>query len=64
MAEVDHFKGEIRRSRYLLPDEEERLTAQFTGKRAHLRLIVMVALHTGMRLGEILNLRRRELDFH
>jgi len=64
VAEVDHYKGEVRRSRYLLPDEEERLMAQFTGKRTHLRLIVLVALHTGMRLGEILKLRRRELDFH
>jgi integrase len=64
VSEVDHYKGEVRRSRYLLPDEEERLMEQFTGKRAHLRLIVLVALHTGMRLGEILKLRRRELDFH
>ncbi|HET9532544.1 MAG TPA: site-specific integrase [Blastocatellia bacterium] len=64
VAEVDQYKGEIRRSRYLLSDEEERLMAQFTGKRSHLRLIVLVALQTGMRLGEILKLRKKELDFH
>ncbi len=57
VSEVDHLKGEIRRTRYLLPDEETRLMGQFTGKRSHLRMIVMLALQTGMRRGEILRLR-------
>src|SRR5262249_18741574 len=30
----------------------------------HTRAVVIVALHTGMRLGEILNLRPGDLDFH
>ena len=64
VSEVDHLKGEIRRTRYLLPDEETRLMGQFTGKRSHLRLIVMLALQTGMRRGEILRLRKSDLDFH
>lgn len=63
-SEVEQFKGEVRRNRYLLPDEEEKLMAQLTGRRAHLRLIVLVALHTGMRRGEILRLRKQDVDFY
>jgi len=60
--EVRKFKGEVRRKRYLLPDEEARQA--LVGRRGHLRLIVIVALHTGMRRGEILRLRKKDLDFH
>ncbi|MCI0485012.1 MAG: site-specific integrase [Blastocatellia bacterium] len=63
VSEVKFLKGEVRRTRYLLPEEEERLMAEFTGKRAHLRLIVAVALNTGMRKSEILKLKRSDLDF-
>jgi integrase len=64
MSEVRLFKGEARRTRYLLPDEERRLFAVLTGRRAHLRLLVTMALQTGMRLGEMLQLRTRDLDLH
>lgn len=64
VSEIQHLKGEIRRTRYLLPDEEGRLMEVLNGKSSHLRLIVQVALHTGMRRGEILNLRKADLDFH
>lgn len=62
--EVKKFKGEIRRKRYLLPEEETRLMQALTGRRAYLRLIIMIALQTGMRRGEILRLRKQDLDFH
>jgi integrase len=64
VSEVEHLKGEVRRTRYLLPEEEEKLMTQLTGKRSHLRLIILIALHTGMRRGEILRLKKSDLDFH
>lgn len=51
------------RNRYLSEDEETRLMAILEGRRAHLRSIVILALHTGMRRGEILSLRWNEVDF-
>jgi integrase len=51
------------RNRYLSEDEETRLMAIFEGRRAHLRSIVILALHTGMRRGEILSLRWNQIDF-
>jgi integrase len=64
VAEVKLLKGENRRTRYLLPEEEERLMEHLTGRRGYIRLIVLVALNTGMRLGEILRLRKSDVDFH
>jgi len=63
-AEVEQFKGEVRRNRYLLPGEEERLMAELSGRRSHLQIIVSIALNTGMRRGEILRLRKQDVDFH
>jgi integrase len=34
------------------------------GRRAYLRLIVLIALHTGMCRGEILRLRKQHIGFH
>ena len=42
---------------------ETRLMAILVGRRAHLRSIVILALRTGMRRGEILSLRWNEVDF-
>jgi integrase len=50
-------------TRYLTADEEERLLAVLTGRRAHLRPIVLLGLHTGMRRGEILSLQWEQVDF-
>jgi len=49
------------RQRYLSLKECERLIQACISPRV--RTIVTIALHTGMRLGEILNLRHRDLDF-
>jgi integrase len=62
--EVKKYRGEVRRKRYLLPEEETQLMEALTGRRSYLRLIVMTALHTGMRRGEILRLRKQDIDFH
>src|SRR5437016_6755867 len=49
------------RTRYLSLEESIRLIANCMAP--HIRAMVSVALHSGMRLGEILNLRWRDLDF-
>jgi integrase len=49
------------RTRYLSVGECHRLIDSCIAP--HIRAIVTVALHTGMRLGEILNLRWQDLDF-
>ena len=49
------------RLRYLSLEECKRLI--WACAQPHLRTIVTIALHTGMRLGEILNLKRSDLDF-
>lgn len=55
-TKVKKFALDNKRYRYLLPEEEPALMAVLSGPRAHLRLIVTVALGTGMRLGEQLRL--------
>jgi len=68
-VETNPFKGVKKLAvdnlltRYLTPEEEERLLSVLTGKRAHLRPIVLIGLHTGMRRGEILSLRWEQVDF-
>jgi integrase len=62
-AKVRKFTVNNQQHRYLLPEEEIRLMAVLDGPRAHLRAIVIVALGTGMRLGEQLRLRKSQVDF-
>src|SRR5438132_11826642 len=49
------------RTRYLSLEECQRLIANCIAP--HIRALVTIALHSGMRLGEILNLRWHDLDF-
>jgi integrase len=51
------------RERILTLEEEERLLAACTGRRAHLRPLIICALDTGMRRGEILSLVWSDIDF-
>jgi integrase len=51
------------RARVLEQDEELRLLEQLTGWRSYLLPIVLVAIYTGMRRGEILSLTWSRVDF-
>jgi integrase len=63
MRRVHKLREAPARERYLTSEEEKRLFAVLVGRRAHLRPIVVVALQTGMRQGEILGLKWEHLDF-
>ena len=60
---VRKFQLDNRRERYLSVEEESRLMSMLFGKRAYLRPIVILALNTGMRRGEILNLEWWQVNF-
>lgn len=49
---------------YLSQEEEERLLLHCEGARVHLRSIVLVDIHTGLRRGELFSLRKYQLDFN
>ena len=61
MQGIKFLRENNARTRYLSVDECHRLIDSCMAP--HIRAIVTVALHTGMRLGEILNLRWQDLDF-
>ncbi len=63
MRRVHKLRGAPARERYLTDDEEKRLFAILVGRHTHIRPIVVVALHTGMRQGEILGLKWGNIDF-
>lgn len=63
MRRVHKLREAPARERYLTDDEERRLFAVLVGRRTHLRPIVVVALQTGMRQGEILGLKWEHVDF-
>jgi integrase len=62
-SKVRKFDLNNTRHRYLLDEEEPLLFAQFEGSLAHLRRPVTVAIETGMHRGDLLNLRKSQVDF-
>lgn len=60
---VNKFKLDNQRYRYLLPEEEPRLMETLVDRRAHLAPMVVIAVGTGLRLREMLGLRRDQVDF-
>lgn len=55
--------SEVERMRIISHDEESALLAQCTGKRKHLRALLIVALDTALRRREQLTLAWRDIDF-
>jgi len=61
LARIKRFpEKDNMRERVLSEEEEARLLEESS---EHLRPIILTALHTGMRLGEILNLKWNQIDF-
>jgi integrase len=60
VKKVKLLKGEVKRVRFLLPDEIQRLLSNCAD---HLKPIVTMALHTGMRKGELLTLKWDQINF-
>lgn len=58
-----HQCDEVRRDRVLTPHECQRLIDACTDRREHLRPLIIAALDTGCRLGELLKLRWNAVDF-
>ncbi len=54
---------ERKRERILSYDEETRLLASCTNRRAHIRPLIITALDTGMRRGDLFGLRWSDIDF-
>lgn len=57
---VKKLKGEVKRVRFLMPDEVQKLLSNCVD---HLKLIVTVAVHTGMRKGELFGLKWEQVNF-
>lgn len=57
---VKLLKGEIKRVRFLMPEEIQKLLSNCAD---HLKPIVTVAVHTGMRKGELLGLKWDQVNF-
>jgi integrase len=62
-GKVELYREDNKIDRYLTEEEESRLLAACIGRYEHLRPIVVCALHTGMRRGEIFNLKWSNVDF-
>jgi integrase len=60
---VRKLRLDNRRIRYLSLEEEGRLMAVLTGRKSHLRPLVILAINTGMRRGELFNLTWEKVDF-
>ena len=59
---VHKLREDNQRKRYLSVPEEQALMAVLIGRRAHLAPLVQLAIHTGMRRGELLGLRWQNVD--
>jgi integrase len=57
-----HCSDEVKRERILTLEETQRLIDACTDRRAHLRPIIIAALDTGCRLGELLKLKWCDID--
>lgn len=57
---VKLLKGEVKRVRFLMPDEVQRLLSNCSDQ---LKRLVTVAVHTGMREGEFLGLQGPQINF-
>jgi integrase len=62
-TEVSLLPENNKRVRYLLDDEEQRLLSVLTGPRGHLLPLVVLAIGTGMRRGDLFNLTSEKVDF-
>ncbi len=60
---VRKLRLDNQRIRYLSPQEEKRLMNVLTGRKAHLSPLVVLAINSGMRRGELLNLTWEKVDF-
>src|SRR5215831_13056910 len=54
---------EVPRDRFASHEEEEKILAVCVGARAHLRPIVITAIDTGQRSGELHKIKREDVDF-
>jgi integrase len=63
MRRVRLLKENSSRERFITAVEEVKLFAKLTGRRDHIRSVVTVALNTGMRRGEILDLQWEHVNF-
>jgi integrase len=61
-APLIHKADETRRTRVMSPDEEARLLAACVNRRAHLRPILIAAVDSGARFGELKTLRWSDVD--
>ncbi len=60
--QVKPLREDSRRERFLQSDEEERLISKCEDRLTYMKPILICALHTGMRKGEILNLTWDRVD--
>ncbi len=62
-AKVIDKSSEIERSRILTTDEEQRLLAVCVNERQHLKPIILLAVDSGLRRGEIFKIQWKDIDF-
>jgi integrase len=63
-GKVKLYREDNKVERYLTDEEEARLVAACVGRYEHLRPIIITALYTGMRRGEIFNLKWSDVNFN